>query len=230
MNFNQLPQEVRSAILSYHPTYPRIHKGSYLAYDYLKYHCTLPITVNEFNTYIKEERPKQFIIFNDTRFNTFYVNKYVLRKGDYYNNQRITINIDNLDVDEYHFDIKFHDYKMKNVSIKSNHHYYDVATTFNILKRRIQCIKASVSYALDWVHDEYDYYSTPVIVNDMYSLLFFIKRLLYITINDDVVRNVIYDPILIPFHVVPFTALVFNHEGKPYDEYQLEKFVHKFNL
>lgn len=155
--FNELPLEMQSHIISYNPYMQRLSKTYYQStksYYYDRY-CHLPINKNEFINYVNQYQPQHFAVFVD-KGHLFKVFLFQFIDQHQYSVDFLTLSIDLVDVEEYRimtdygsFQIDTFTNLIATMGHNFKHHvYYDLSLTINILNKR-PCIKINPLYGLE---------------------------------------------------------------------------------
>jgi hypothetical protein len=186
--FDNIPMELQSEILKQHPKYLTIKKNLDKQAFYQQY-CDLPISLNEFinsfktpcivySSNIDEEDLPEFTvhIIHDN-----HVNVHMLF-------------IDNVDQDEFIVNtisisyIPYNNIKQYLDSFNYNEIYYDIKTTFNILKNR-NCENIKPGYATSQTMKIVNNLTKNINVDNLYSFFDACQQLLYLSTSYDLLQE-----------------------------------------
>ncbi len=127
-------------VLKYNPLFFRMNKNLYDENLFYQYQCHLPISKNEFITYLLT-KPDRFVIFHQ---NT--VDFYILFDRNLYTRIRSVVQREPLSITIKVTEKGVSLFKLINEEVMDNRQF-DVTTTFNILKQRTQCMRFNPNYS-----------------------------------------------------------------------------------
>jgi hypothetical protein len=211
--FNDLPLELQSEILIHNPKYLTINKKLDKHTFYQEY-CDLPISVNEFiNYFIKQNKTPCIIYSNNIDEEDLPEFTVHIIHEDHVDVHMLFI--DNTDEDEFIVNtitmsyIPYNNIKDYINSFNYNVIYYDVKTTFNILKNR-NCESIKPGYAYMMTMKIVNYYTPKINVDNLYSFFDECKKILYMTTNYDLLIGQDIKNIL---NTMRLEDILFNSQG-----------------